>query len=83
MIPFKKTKRTFITYLEKTEMDALLNASDKQTEQGKRDYRLLLFLYDTGDRSDDAAQLIIGNPNMPHAKKVIYLRSLSEVRETN
>ncbi len=37
LIPFKKTNRTLITYLEKTEMDALLNAPDKQTDQGKRD----------------------------------------------
>lgn len=75
MIPFKKTKRTLITYLEKPEMDALLNPPDKQTEQGKRDYTLLLFLYNTGTRSDEAAQLTIENLNMPHAQK----RDLSTV----
>ncbi len=75
MIPFKKTKRTLITYLEKPEMDALLNAPDKQTEQGKRDYTLLLFLYNTGTRCNEAAQLIIENLNIPHAHK----RDLSTV----
>ncbi|MBP6023824.1 tyrosine-type recombinase/integrase [Ferruginibacter sp.] len=75
MIPFKKAKRTLITYLEKIEMDALLNAPDIQTTQGKRDHALLLFLYNTGARSDEAAQLKIADINMPHALK----RDLSTV----
>lgn len=75
IIPFKKTKRTIITYLDKSEMDALLNAPDKQTEQGNRDYVLLLFLYNTGARADEAAQLAITDLNIAHAKK----RDLSTV----
>jgi site-specific recombinase XerD len=43
MIPFKKSNRTLITYLEKVEMDTLLDAPDKQNDQGKRDHALLLF----------------------------------------
>lgn len=75
LIPFKKTNRTSITYLEKTEMDALLNAPDKQTDQGKRDHAILLFLYNTGARSDEAAQLRIEDINIPHVPK----RDLSTV----
>lgn len=75
IIPFKKTKRTIIIYLEKSEMDALLNAPNKQTDQGKRDYALLLFLYNTGARADEAAQLTIGDLNIAHAQK----RDLSTV----
>ncbi|MCE3239188.1 MAG: integrase [Gammaproteobacteria bacterium] len=75
MLPFKKTKRTLITYLEKPEMDALLNAPDQKTEQGKRDYALLLFLYNTGARADEAAQLTITDLNVAHAQK----RDLSTV----
>lgn len=75
MIPFKKTKRTLITYLEKSEMDALLNAPDKHTDQGKRDHALLLFLYNTGARADEAAQLTIADLNIAHAQK----RDLSTV----
>ena len=66
---------TSITYLEKTEMDALLNAPDKQTDQGKRDHAILLFLYNTGARSDEAAQLRIEDINIPHVPK----RDLSTV----
>lgn len=31
----------------------------KSTDQGKRDYSILLFLYNTGTRADEAAQLKI------------------------
>lgn len=56
-IPFKRAARTSITYLEKAEMDALLAAPDRRAAQGRRDYVLLLFLYNTGARADEAAQL--------------------------
>lgn len=60
-IPFKKAAQPQITYLEKVEMDALLAAPDRATAQGRRDYALLLFLYNTGARADEAAQLRIGD----------------------
>jgi len=62
-IPFKKTTKTVIPYLEKPEMDALLGAPNRQTPQGRRDYALLLFLYNSGTRADEAAQLLIGDLN--------------------
>jgi len=58
-IPFKKTARAAIGYLDKAEMDALLAAPDRHTEQGRRDYALMLFLYNSGARADEAAQLLI------------------------
>jgi integrase/recombinase XerD len=42
-IPFKKTVQPGVPYLEKPEMDALLRAPDRDTDQGRRDYALLLF----------------------------------------
>jgi len=60
-VPFKRTAKTSITYLEKPEMDALLAAPDRSSEQGRRDYTLLLFLYNTGARADEAAQLSVGD----------------------
>lgn len=68
-IPFKKAKKTLITYLEKPEMDALLNAPNKNTSQGRRDYALLLFLYNTGTRADEAAQLTINDLDIANALK--------------
>lgn len=68
IIPFKKAKHTLITYLEKAEMDAVLDAPDRSTEQGRRDYALLLFLYNTGARADEVAQLTIADLSIPNQK---------------
>ncbi|WP_332879642.1 tyrosine-type recombinase/integrase [Massilia sp. S19_KUP03_FR1] len=59
-IPFKKTAKTMVGYLEKSEMDALLAAPDRRTVMGARDYALLLFLYNSGARADEVAKLTIG-----------------------
>ena len=69
MIPFKRAKRTLITYLEKPEMDALLNAPNRKSSQGRRDYLLLLFLYNTGARADEAAQVKISDLSITEASK--------------
>lgn len=58
-IPFKRSTKRLIHYLEKPEMDAILAAVDRPTAQGRRDYALLLFLYNSGVRADEAAQLRI------------------------
>jgi integrase/recombinase XerD len=60
-VPFKKTTKTGIGYLEKDEMDALLNQADRRTSLGVRDHALLLFLYNSGARADEAAKLTVGN----------------------
>lgn len=66
-IPFKKTPRSLISYLEKTEMDALLSAAEGQLPQQRRDHALLLFLYNTGARADETAQLTIADLDLAHA----------------
>jgi len=66
-VPFKRAVKTSITYLEKSEMDALLAAPDRNSAQGRRDYALLLFLYNTGARADEAAQLSVGDLRLAHA----------------
>lgn len=67
-IPVKKAGRTLITYLEKEEMDKLLNAPNCNTEQGRRDYALMLFLYNTGARADEVASLTLNDIFMPTGK---------------
>jgi len=66
-VPFKKGPRTQVTYLEKPEMDALLETLDTKTAQGCRDHALLLFLYNTGTRASEAAQVLIGDLTLPPA----------------
>ena len=60
-IPFKRSVRTLINYLEKSEMDAMLAAADQSKPQGRRDYALLLFLYNSGARCDEATQLTVAD----------------------
>jgi site-specific recombinase XerD len=57
--PFKKTAKNVIGYLEQAEMDALLAQPDRRTPLGDRDHALLLFLYNSGARADEAAKLTI------------------------
>ena len=63
-IPFKKCTSRPVTYLEKPEMDALLASPDLGTSQGQRDHLMLLFLYNTGARADEAVQILIGDLNL-------------------
>jgi site-specific recombinase XerD len=60
-VPFKKAAKPTLTYLDKPEMDALLKTPDLRTPRGRRDYALLLFLYNTGARADEAAHLRLGD----------------------
>ena len=60
-IASKKVARPLVGYLEKDEMDALRKAPDCRTALGRRDYAILLFMYNTGARADEVAQVRIGD----------------------
>lgn len=60
-VPFKKAAKTVIGYLDKPEVEALLRAPDRYTTLGSRDHALLLFLYNSGARADEAASLRVSN----------------------
>jgi site-specific recombinase XerD len=60
-VPFKKTIRNLIWYLEKSEVEALLAVPDCTTPAGRRNHALLLFLYNSGARASEAAGLCIGD----------------------
>lgn len=63
-VPFKKSCKAPATYLDKNEMDALLNAPNRNSVQGARDYMMLLFMYNTGARANEVARLTVGNLNL-------------------
>jgi integrase/recombinase XerD len=58
-IPFKRAWKTPVPYMEKDEIDELLRTPDRATERGQRDYALILFLYNSGARATEAAQILI------------------------
>jgi integrase/recombinase XerD len=60
-VPFKRYDRPSLCYLDKPEIDALLAAPDRTTEQGRRDHGILLFLYNTGARASEAAAVAFGD----------------------
>lgn len=67
-IPKQKASKQLITYLEKTEMDALLALPDRRTEQGRRDYAIMLFLYNSGARAEEASDLNVSSVTLAKSK---------------
>jgi site-specific recombinase XerD len=60
-VEFKRSTHVPVGYLDKREIDVLLGVPDQSTRIGYRDHVLLLFLYNSGARADEAAQLEIGD----------------------
>jgi integrase/recombinase XerD len=60
-VPFKRTGKNPLTYLEKAEIDALLAAPDLHTPQGQKDHALLLFLYNSGARASEVTAVKISD----------------------
>ncbi|MGI8609482.1 MAG: tyrosine-type recombinase/integrase [Candidatus Dormibacteria bacterium] len=49
-IPAKRAPRRDVDYLERDEMEAILDAADRSTPSGRRDYALTTFAWQTGAR---------------------------------
>ncbi|MGY4363287.1 site-specific recombinase XerD [Bradyrhizobium sp. i1.3.1] len=64
----------------KAEMDAVLNQPDRRTSLGARDHALLLFLYNSGARADEAAKLrsAISNWGRPRRRDFTARETRSE-----
>ena len=60
-VPFKKTVRELMSYLDKHEVEVLLAVPDRTNVNGQRNYALLLFLYNSGARASEAANLCIAD----------------------
>lgn len=60
-VPFKRASRGLVPYLEKAEIDAILDVPDCSTSSGHRNYVLLLFLYNSGARVSEATGLCIAD----------------------
>lgn len=56
-IPFKRARQRVIDYLEYEEIDSILQAIDRTTIQGARDYALLATMFNTGARVQEIADL--------------------------
>jgi len=56
-IPLKRTPHRPVEYLEEAELCAMLDSVDPQARNARRDYALLLFLYNTGARAQEVVDL--------------------------
>lgn len=56
-IPFKRATAPSVEYLEAEEVSALLQAPDRGTPAGRRDYTLLLLLFNTGARVQEVVDI--------------------------
>jgi site-specific recombinase XerD len=56
-IPLKKHAIPLLDYLEEEEMEAILDAVDKSSPEGRRNHAILLLLYNTGCRVSEVANL--------------------------
>lgn len=66
-VPYKKGTHATVPYLDKAEIDALLACPNRRTQQGRREYALLLFLYNTGARASEASELTIRDLHLDYA----------------
>jgi len=80
-VPFKKAAKTIISYLDKPEVDALLRAPNRRIALGARDHALLVFLYNSGARADEAASLRVGNLHLGTSPSVRILGKGNKWRE--
>jgi integrase/recombinase XerD len=56
-VPFKRTRTRSIEYLEYDEIQAVLAAVDQSNKDGKRDYALLVTMFNTGTRVQEILDL--------------------------
>jgi integrase/recombinase XerD len=80
-IPLRRTAPPVMPYLEKHEIDALLAVPDRHRAQGRRDYALLLFLYNTGARASETAQLTVGALSLGTTPSVRFLGKGRKIRQ--
>ena len=77
-LPLRRAAMPVMDYLDKPETAALLAVPDRQRPQGRRDYALLLFLYNTGARASEAATL---SPGRSRSRRAVHGRSARQGRQ--
>ncbi len=79
-IPLRRTVVPIIPYLEKHEIDALLTVPDCHRPQGRRDYAMLLFLYNTGARATEVSHLTIADLDLHISPSVRFYGKGRKIR---
>jgi len=72
-IPSKRARVTAARYLEPEEVRTVLVQPDRSTDSGKRDYALILFLYNTGARINEALSVRVEDISFASPRQVRLL----------
>ena len=75
-IPLKKTAPQPVSYLEKHELEALLAAADAGSAHGRCEAVVLAFMYNTGARVSEVAQLTVGDLQLDTRRRSYSLATL-------
>jgi integrase/recombinase XerD len=70
-VPFKRTRSRAVEYLEFAEIQAILAAIDHSTRDGRRDYALLVTMFNTGARVQEIVGLCVADLRLeppPHLR---------------
>jgi site-specific recombinase XerD len=70
-VPFKRTRSRAVEYLEFPEIQAVLAAIDRSTVGGRRDYALLVTMFNTGARVQEVVSLRVADLRLappPHLR---------------
>lgn len=70
-IPFKKTEKKLVGYLNEDDTKKLLASPDTSTRKGRRDQSLLSLLYDSGARVQELADLKVKNLRLDAPAQVL------------
>jgi integrase/recombinase XerD len=70
-IPGKRASRPALDYLRHEELEAILCAPDRTTQQGRRDHALLLFLGRTGARVSEAIGINVADLRLDKPSQVL------------
>ena len=72
-IPAKKTPTRIVTCLDRDEIEHILGSTDRGTAKGRGEAALLQFLYNTGARAQEVADLDLAALRIEHPAQVLIL----------
>jgi len=79
-IPLRKVERKGVCYLKKEEIDSMLNACETKNPEGRRDYLMLLLLYNSGMRVSEMISIQGKDANFTNDGKC-HLRIMGKGRK--
>jgi site-specific recombinase XerD len=72
MIPFKRTRRERLDFLDKNEVDAVFASVDTRSRDGYRDLCILRTLYNTGARASELCAIRISDLDLVQKQVLLY-----------